>query len=155
MFVANQNRQGQGVVPASIEIGKTLAYKPDRLGLPGGGCSGAVFRLRASSARAIDAQGLTFFEGIRRPRQYEQMDARYRESNYYGQWRPTPITHDVKINEGAFAWYSALKCSNLSDDWKAEMRRQMLVSGSYYAASRNGHILVSPKDKTVSYFYAD
>lgn len=124
------------VLPPEIEI----AY-PVAAGEESGfreGCSVAVYKLSSSSLRAIQKQGLRFFDRATQARGYAQPSDRNYHYYSYKPWKDSPIP------EGWGGEGSLFMCSVISSSLEREITAAAKQGGAYYTTKDEAQLLVIP-----------
>jgi len=112
-------------------------------------CGAAIFEMKASTAKAIDTQGLDFFEN---PEEVQASGLFRTKKHYYSNWKETPLGLG-KLTDGGYA--DIVGCnSSLSPIEKRAIAHAAFEKGGYYPrGSENARLLVLPSLKLVLFTY--
>ena len=145
-------------VPDALQVHRIDYRNEESWGFgPGGNEAGIRFYdLPEDVARQAAAQGLAYFEKL--PANQDQARRDWR--GQYEQWRETPIRGDDWKVDPVTGVSNVMDficvygfCIDVPADRLARANDMVNKPGSFYARGRIGIIVVSPKQKTVLYFY--
>ena len=145
-------------VPDALEV-RSIAYRNEEswgFG-PGGNEAGIRFyALPEDVSRQAATQGMPYFEKL--PANQDQRRRDWR--GQYDGWRETPIRGDDWKVDPATGLLNVIDyicaygfCMDIPADRLAQANDIVNKPGSFYARGRIGMIVVSPKQRTVLYFY--
>lgn len=108
---------------------------PVSIGEEGGireGCGVAVFRLSTSTRKAIEAEGLEFFEGVDQSRGYSD------HYHSFSAWKESPVPQEWGGDGSMFM------CSVISPRLARKIQEAARLPGAYYATKHEGQLYVLP-----------
>ena len=136
------NGKWRGAFPEGIQTGRHLARETDWLGSPGGGCGGAIFKLKKQTSSQIEELGLGFFQGKTQPR-----DSRRGEIL----WRGSTLD-----DFGQLKW--AFQCVS-NEAYNAKIRNALANQTAYLGEKTNKSqktkLLVLPEERLIFVGYWD
>jgi len=139
------NALWKGAVPQQIKLGNNLARTTDIIGSPGGGCGGAIFRLKEITANEIREKGITFFDKLSQPRKGNASSISWSVSN--------------SQNRGEISFQCVINTSNNKAFYRQKMQNAFKSPHSYYGVMSgkafNTRILIMPEDRLVFIGYWD
>jgi hypothetical protein len=140
-FKLTTNSNSAGYLPKQLGNVRVLASN-----VPTGlreGCDLHVFELEPDVSRKIKEIGMTYFEGVTKPRANSSL----KERSPYSQWKYTPVPQDSS------SW-GTLNCNEETDtELINRIRSGMNRTGGYYTMTENkqGIILVLPNENLAAY----
>ncbi|MEH6420092.1 hypothetical protein [Pseudomonas sp. CGJS7] len=109
------------------------------------GCGVAIFRMDRSTARAIEQQGLRFFDDVRHSRGFDD------PYHTFEPWRPTPNPSDVIDDQSLLSL--GLTCADADKTLTDELETAVREPGNFFANGPEKVLVVFPKKRLIVLAY--